>query len=437
MKIDKKNVSETKVAITIELGADEWKEAEKEAVKQLAAQVEVPGFRAGKAPVDLAKGQIDQKQLMDGTLDLAIRKAVGKALVESELHIVGRPEVNVTKMVPGQQIELTVTVDYVPKIALGDTKKLKLKKNVRKIDEKEVDASLENVRGHLAEMKPVKRAAKLGDDVIIDFTGRKDGEEFEGGKAKDFHLRLGSGQLIPGFEDGIVGHEAGDRFDLALTFPENYHAVKLKGEQVVFEVLLRQVNEVSLPELNDKFAVKAGFKDLAAARKSVREHLEAVAERDGSAAAQDGLVGELVSKSKVIAPEVMVEEQAKTIKQEIYDKLEKQGLKFEDFLNSTKQTEAEWSKDVQKMAENRVKAMLVLGELARKWKIDVSEGEADEQVKKLKEFHKENAEFVKVLDRPEVRADIRGRMIIEKTMAELLKRVQEGGEKKAAKNEKK
>jgi len=165
-------------------------------------------------------------------------------------------------------------VEITPPVKLGDYKKLKAKKEVAKVEDKEVDDVIERIRKNYSEKSEVKRAAKAGDEAVIDFTGKKDGVAFEGGSAKEYGLKLGDGQFIPGFEEGIVGHSAGDRFDLELTFPKDYHAEKLAGKKTVFNVLLKQVNEFVLPELNDEFAKKCGpFKTLEELKLDIENNL--------------------------------------------------------------------------------------------------------------------------------------------------------------------
>ena len=300
MKVDFKKTSETHVEVSVSLGADELKTAQDQAVKQLARDIKVPGFRKGKAPADLALAQIPANQLAETTLDIAVRSSVPAVFEEIKLEPVEHPHLEITKYVPGELIEYKTAVDVLPEIKLGNYKNLKVKKPAVKVAAKDVDAVLEQIAGAYAERKVAKKPAAMGDEVTIDFTGTKDGKEFEGGKAKDYKLALGSGQFIPGFEEGIVGHEVGDKFDLELTFPKDYGVKDLAGQKVVFAVLLKQVDEVIKPEFNDEFAAKCGpFKTMDELKADIKQNLTAQDQQRQDNQYKDDLVKALVEKSKV------------------------------------------------------------------------------------------------------------------------------------------
>ena len=212
MKTKYKKLSDSRVEITVTLEADDLKAAEERAVQKLAKTVNVQGFRKGKVPLDIARKFIPENDLNAETIDAAVRGTVIAAFSEHEKSPLVVPNVNVTKYVPREMAEYTAVADIVPEVVLGDYKKLGVKRETVKVTEKDIDGILENLRSSCAEKKPVKRAAKLDDEVIIDFVGKKDGKAFDGGSAKDYKLTLGSKTFIPGFEDGVVGHEPGDKF---------------------------------------------------------------------------------------------------------------------------------------------------------------------------------------------------------------------------------
>ena len=166
--------------------------------------------------------------------------------MQEKLQALDRPSVEVKKFVPGSELEFTAEVEVIPPVKLGDYKKLTAKKEVVKVEDKDVDEVIERIRKNYSEKSEVKRAAKLGDEAVIDFTGKKDGVAFDGGSAKEYGLKLGEGQFIPGFEEGVIGHKAGEEFDLKLKFPEDYHAENLAGQDVVFTVKLHKVNELKI-----------------------------------------------------------------------------------------------------------------------------------------------------------------------------------------------
>ncbi len=417
MKVTTKKLSDTSVEIKVVLDKNDLKDAEEKAIARLAKDVKVEGFRKGKAPLDVAKKNINPNDLASVALDIAVRTTVPKAFEEAKSAPLMIPNVEVTKFVPGETVEYTATADILPEVKLGDFKKLGVKKEAVKVAEKDVKEILENIQNAYAEKKVAKKKAEMGDEVVIDFEGSLNGEKFEGGAAKDFHLGLGSHQFIPGFEEGIVGHESGDRFDLELTFPKDYHAENLAGKKTVFNVLVKQVNENIKPALDDELAKKCGpFKTIDELKADIKKNLENQDQIKADEKFKDDLVNVLVEKSKVSAPEIMIKDQIRMIKQDIEANAARQGLHFEDYLKQTGQTEEDWEKMAREVAEKRVKASLCLQVLARDEKITVDDEVVDAKINELREVYKKSKEALKNLKDPNVRQDIKNRLTIEKTL---------------------
>lgn len=417
MKTSLKKLSDTKVQITVTLDADDLKAARPLAIERLSADLALPGFRKGKVPASLVEQHLRANDIASMALDIAVRTSVPKAFNDTKQTAIMIPQVEVTKFVANESAEYTATADILPDIKLGDYKKLKVKKETVEVKDKDIDEILTNVANAYAEKKAVKRAAKMSDEVIIDFTGKKDGEPFRGGSAKDYHLELGSNSFIPGFEDGIVGHEVGDKFDLDLTFPKDYHNKDLAGEKVVFEVLLKQVNERIIPEYNDNFAKKCGpFKTMDELKADIKKNLEAQNEHKTSEKYKDDLVEELIKKSNIPAPEAMIKDQVRFIREDLERNAGAQGMKFEDFLKANNTTEEEWEKEASKVAEKRVQASLALQIIARDEKIEVADDLVSAKIAELKDVYGKSKEALENLKKPEVRQDIKNRMTIEKTL---------------------
>ena len=417
MKVTTKKLSDTSVEIKVVLDKEDLKVAEEKAVARLVQDVKIEGFRKGKAPLDIAKKNINPNDLASVSLDIAVRTSVPKAFEESKSAPLMIPNVEVTKFVPGETVEYTAKADILPEVKLGDFKKLGVKKDEVKVAEKDVKEILDNIQNAYAEKKVAKKKAEMGDEVVIDFEGSLNGEKFEGGAAKDFKLGLGSHQFIPGFEEGIVGHESGDRFDLELTFPKDYHAEKLAGKKTVFNVLVKQVNEIVKPALDDELAKKCGpFKTVDELKADIKKNLELQNSAKADEKFKDDLVNALVEKSKVSAPEIMVKDQLRIIKNDIAANAARQGLSFEDYLKQTGQTEEDWEKMAREIAEKRVKASLCLQILARDEKIEVEDEIVDAKVNELREVYKKSKEALKNLKDPNVRQDIKNRLTIEKTL---------------------
>lgn len=422
MKTTVKKLSDSRVEIKVTLDTKDLKPAKEKALEKLAKEIHVEGFRKGKVPVDVAKKFIPENDLNAETVDIAVRSTVIEAFSKNQKSPLVLPNVNVTKYVPDDTVEYTATADIIPEVKLGDFKKLDVKKGEAKVSAKEVKEILDNIATSFAEKKTVKRSAENGDEVIIDFVGKKDGEAFKGGSAKDYKLTLGSKTFIPGFEEGIVGHEPGDKFDLKLTFPKDYGVSDLAGAKTVFEILVKQVNEIIKPAINDDLAKKCGpFKNLDELKADIEKNLSAQNAHKLEEKFKDDLVNALVKKSTIPAPEILIDDQMRIIKDDMSRNAASQGMSFEDFLESNNETMENWEKEARKIATARVKASLALQTLAVNEKITVSDDIVSAKIAELKDVYKKSPEALKSLKDPNVKMDIKNRMIIEKTLEFLVK----------------
>lgn len=422
MKTKLKKISDSRVEITVTLDSKDLKTAREKALVKLAKEVKVEGFRKGKVPAEVAAKFIPENDINTEAIDIAVRTTVVEAFQKEEKSPLVIPSVNVTKYVPGESAEYTATADIIPEVKLGDFKKLGVKKPETKVTAKDVNGILENLAESFAEKKVVKRETKLGDEVIIDFIGKKDGKAFKGGSAKDYKLVLGSKTFIPGFEDGIVGHEVGDKFDLEVTFPKDYGVSELAGAKTVFEILLKQVNEIKKAAIDDKMAKKCGpFKNLEELKEDIKKNLAAQNEHRAGEKYKDELIRALVEKSTVPAPEILIDDQVRIIKDDVTRNAAAQGMSFEEFLKANNETAESWEKEARKIAEQRVKASLVLQSLAVEQKIKVSDDVVAAKIAELKDVYKKSPEALKNLKNPNVKMDIKNRLIIEKTIEFLVK----------------
>lgn len=422
MKTKVKKISDSRIEITVTLDSKDLKSAREKAVEKLAKEIKVEGFRKGKVPAKVAEKFIPENDLSAETIDLAVRATVIEAFQKESKSPLALPNVNVTKYVPGESAEYTATADIIPEIKLCDYKKLGVKKPETKVTAKDVNGVLDNLANSFAEKKVVKRAAKLDNEVVIDFVGKKDGEPFRGGSAKDYKLVLGSKAFIPGFEEGIVGHEVGDKFDLKLTFPKDYGVTDLAGAKTVFEVLLKQVNEVTKAPIDDEMAKKCGpFKTLQELKDDIKKNLTAQNKHRVNEKYKDELVQALIKKSTVPAPEILIDDQMRIIKDDITRNAAAQGMSFEEFLKANNDTLENWEKDARKVAEVRVKGSLALQTLAVENKITASDEEVAAKIAELKDVYKKSPEALKSLKDPNVKMDIKNRLIIEKTLDFLVK----------------
>ncbi len=425
MKTLVKYLSDTSVELTIAVDKEALLAAEQVALTKLSRTIKAPGFRKGKVPVTVAAKYVDPNQLAEQTVDNALSKAVAEAFVTENIQALARPEVAITKFVPGSELEFTATVDVVPKIKLGNYSKLGVKAEKVVVSDADVDAVIERLRSGTAETKDVARAAKNGDTVVINFIGKKDGVAFEGGTAKNHSLEIGSNSFIPGFEEGLVGMKAGESKDLALTFPAEYHAAELAGADVVFETTLNKVQEKVLPELDDSFAKNAGYEDvktLKDLRQRIKADIQVQKEKEALDARKDALVTKLVEVSNVAAPKVLIDDQAQSIEQDMTQNLMYQGMTIDQYVSAQgMKSKEEWlEKEVLPAAEKRVQAGLVLAELSKELKIEATDDEMHEFTDRYKAQYSNNPELVKRFDEPEVQRDLRNRLLTEKTVDALV-----------------
>ncbi|MEI6053866.1 MAG: trigger factor [Candidatus Saccharibacteria bacterium] len=423
MKTSVKNISETRVELTITLNAEELAIAEQVAVTRLARDVKVPGFRKGKTPVAVAAKNINPISLQEETVNNAISKAVSEAFTEKDIRVLDRPAVEVKKLVPGEMLEFTAEAEILPKIKLGNYKKLKAKIEKVVVKDSEIDEIIERMRKGFSEKTDVKREAKIGDETTINFIGKKDGVAFDGGTGNNYPLTLGSNQFIPGFEEGIVGHKAGETFDLELTFPADYGSAELKGTKVTFTTTLVAIKEVKLPELTDELAAKAGpFKTVADLKADIKRELTSQKEHEINEKLKDDLVSQLIEASHVPVPEILITDQSQSIEKDFVNNLMYQGLSLDQYLeNKGFESKEKWLEtEVKTTATKRVQAGLVLAELSKAEKIEATSAELEAHIETYRQQYGKNPEALKQFEQPEVRRDIANRLLTEKTVDRLV-----------------
>ena len=423
MKTTVTHESDTRVKVVVAADHAELAAAEQVALKRLAKTVKVNGFRTGHVPLEIVKKHADLNALAQETLDAALNRAVAEAFLNNNLQVLARPEVEIKKYVPGELLEFTAEADVLPEVKLGDYKKLKAKKAAVNVDKKEIDEVIERIQKGLSEKKEVKRAAKIGDETVIDFVGKKDGEAFQGGTGKDYPLVLGSNSFIPGFEDALVGLKAGDTKDVKLAFPKDYHVKDLAGQDVVFEVTVKKVNSVKLPALDDKFAAKAGpFTSMEDLRSDIKAEIAAQAERRAKDDLKDELVKQLVAKSTVSVPSVLRDDQIRSLEQDLRQNLMYRGRTLEQYFEEKGYADRDaWVKaEANDAADARIKAGLVLAQLSKELKIEATADELAAHINAYKQQYANNPKMAKHFDKPEAQREVANRLITEKTIDKLV-----------------
>lgn len=420
MKHTLKKLSDTQVLVNAVASEQDLLDAKVTALKHLSKEIKVPGFRQGKVPANVAEKHLDPNRLANEVAEHAVNTILSEVVTVEELRVLDQPKIELTKFVPFTELEFDATIDIIPAVKLGNYKKLKAKKSVKKVEQSDIDEVLERVKQNFAEKKEVKRAAELTDEVTIDFVGKKDGEAFDGGTSEDYALVLGSNSFIPGFEDALVGRKTGEKFDVPLSFPKDYHAEQLKGAKVVFEVTLKKITEVKTPELTDEIAKKVGpFETMKDLTDDIARELSTQNERVADNEYKDALIEELIKLSHVPVPEILVEDQMKSVEQDAKQNLMYRGMTPDEYIAQKGYAdEAEWhEKEFKDVATKRVQAGLVLAELSKVENIEVTKEELDAR---HGEMLAQYPNMKEQLDTPEARGDIVNRIVTEKTLDRLV-----------------
>ncbi|HZM64539.1 MAG TPA: trigger factor [Candidatus Saccharimonadales bacterium] len=419
MSTTKKQLSPTKVQL--KLTANDLSSYKEAALRKLGTNVKVQGFRPGKAPSNLIEKQLNPNLLQSEVLDQAINSLYGQALREHRLRPASEPKVSITKFVPFENLEADVEVEVIGEVTLADYKKIKVARKDEKVTAKEIDEVLEQLATRQAEKKDVERAAKNSDEVWIDFKGvdAKTKEAIKGADGQDYPLLLGSNTFIPGFETNLVGAKPGDEKEFTLTFPKDYGVAALQNRKVTFTVTVKKVQEVASPKIDDAFAAKVGpFKSLADLKTDIDKELKARKQTDAEQAFTNELIRTLAEKSKVAIPDGLVDEQLDRIEREQRQNLTYRGQTWQEYLESEKLTEETFRKKHRADAELRVKAGIVLAEVAEAEKITVTPEEFNSQLQVLKARYPD-AQMQAQLEKPENQRDILSRMVTDKTVAKL------------------
>lgn len=421
MQVTQKNLSDTNVQLTLVADEAMLQSAKTEALTHLAKSMRLQGFRQGKAPLNLVEKNADPAALQSEFLDIAMNQLYVAALDDKKLRPVAQPKVTVKKFVPFDTLELEIEVEIVGAVTLADYKKLSVEKETPKITAKDVDEVIANLRTRDAEKVDVERAAKDGDEVTIDFKGvdTKTKDAINGADGKGYPLVLGSNTFIPGFEPNLIGMKPGEEKTFDIEFPKDYGVKALQGRAVTFTVTVHKVKEVKEAKLDDAFAAKVGpFKTVAELKADIKKQLESEKDMQADRDYTDKLVIALAEGSKVAIPQVLIDEQIDRMEQEERQNLMYRGQTWQEHLEAEGVTEEEHRKNLGKDAELRVKAGLVLTEVAEAEKITVTPEELEIRIQLMKGQYPD-PQMQAEIDKPENRRDIVSRILSEKTLAKL------------------
>lgn len=381
MEYTKEVLADKKVKITLKITKEEWEKALQDAYEHTKQKYRVQGFRTGKAPRKVIEKEYGDTVFYDEALNNCFYVYYEQALVKEKLETVGNPRLDVDK-IDETGVTMKVTTEVYPEVELGAYTGLTIEKAEIKVSSAEVNAEVEAMREKASRMVVVEREAKNGDTVVIDFVGKKDGVAFDGGTAKGYELKLGSGSFIPGFEDQLVGAKAGEEKVIDVTFPAEYPAEDLAGKPCTFDVTVHEVREKVMPELDDEFAKNVSeFDTLEEYKKSVKEELKKEKQAKAEQEAEEKLLEKITENSKVEIPEVMVHEQAHEFVHQFAHQLEHQGLNINDYVKYMNTTVEELEKSRMDDARKTVKTRLVLEAVMKKEGISLEKEELEKAIK--------------------------------------------------------
>lgn len=422
MQVTKETTSPTNLKLTIVADAAQLEKVKQTVLKRLEKNVKLQGFRAGKAPLHMVERSLDQNLLQTEFLEQAVNELYISAIDQERVRPVAQPQVNIVKFVPFDTLEVTAEVEAVGDITLPDYQKIKVSKKSVEVTDKQVEEVIKDLQARAATREEVARAAKNGDEVVIDFEGvdAKSKEAIAGASGTDYPLALGSNTFIPGFEDEVVGMKAGDKKDFEITFPEDYGVKSMQKQKVIFTVTAKKVQKLVEPALDDAFAATVGpFKSVDELRTDVRRELTSQAERDAENSFENDLMEAIAKKTKVEIPKVLVDEEIDRLEQQERQNVMYRGQTWEEHLAEEGVTEEEHREKNREGAELRVKSGLILGEIAEAEKVQVTPEELEIRVQLLKGRYASDEQMQAELDKPENRRDILNRLMTEKTLDKL------------------
>lgn len=432
MQITKQSPNSTTIILTVALESDELEPIKQQVLKELAKNVKIAGFRPAKAPLEMVQKQVDQQVLNQEFLEEAIQKYYPEAARQEKLRPVDRPEISIKAFVPFSELSFEATVPVITDVKLPDYKKLKKPRTKAKVVAKDIDEVIDNLRTQSAEKESVERAAKTTDQVMIDFSGvDKNGKAIKGADGTDYPLVLGSKTFIPGFEENIEGLKTGDEKTFDVTFPEDYGVSSLAGEKVTFTVTVKDVKAVKKPKLDDEFASKVGpVKSVDELKSDIKKELSKEKQRQADLDYESELVRDITKKAKVDIPDVLIDEQEQRLLDEFKQNLTYRGQTIAEFLADKDMNEEEYRKnELRPQAEERVKASIVLSEIADQENIQVTPEELEIRLQVLKGQY-QDAKMQEELNKPESRQNIASRMLSEKTVAQLASYADKNASKK-------
>ena len=399
MSLQVEKMEKNMAKLTIEVSAEDLDKAMQNAYQKAKGKIAIPGFRKGKAPRKMIEQMYGKGIFLEDAANALIPEHYSKALEECDLEIVSQPEIDVVQAEPGKAFIFTAEVAVKPEVTLGDYKGLEVPKSETEVTDEDVDAEIKKEQEKNSRTVTVEdRGAENGDITTIDFEGFVDGVAFEGGKGTDYPLTLGSGSFIPGFEDQLVGAKAGDHVEVNVTFPEEYQAAELAGKVAVFQCDVKKVEAKELPELDDDFAQDVSeFDTLAEYKEDIKKNLTEKKEKEARAEKENAAVDKAIENAQMEIPDAMVDTQVRQMINDFASRMQSQGLTMEQYFQFTGMTVEKMQEEMKPQALKRIQTRLVLEKIAEVENIQPTEEEVNEEISKMAEMYKMEADKLKEL----------------------------------------
>jgi trigger factor len=375
---------DSRVRVEAQVAPEEVERRIQQTARELGRQMRIPGFRKGKVPPQVVIRRVGREAVLDEALRSALGTWYADAIDGAGIAPVGEPDLDVPSELPaqGQPLQFSIEIGVRPTAKLGQYKGLEVGRREPTVEEAQIDEEIERLRDRLATLETVDRAAETGDHVVIDYVGSVDGTEFEGGTGRDQLLELGSGRLVPGFEDQLVGAKAGDERTVTITFPEDYQATELAGQEAQFAVTVNEVKQKRLPELNDEFASDATeFDTLDELRENIAERLRTIDERSLEREFEDAVIAAAVEEAQVEVPDKLVHARAHELLEDTFTMLARQGISKESYLRFSGRDEETLAHEAEPEAAAALKREAVLAAVVEAENIEPT----DEQVREALE----------------------------------------------------
>lgn len=396
IKVEKtENKNELKLEFTIE--AKKFDEGMKKVYEKSAKYINIPGFRKGKAPMAIVEKHYGPEVFYEDTFNEIVPAEYERELKENNIEAVSRPNIEVKQIGKGQDLIFTAIIQTKPEVKLGKYKGIELKKVEYTVSDHDIEHELGHMAEHNARLVTVEdRPVEDGDITVIDFEGFVDGVAFEGGKAENHELTIGSKTFIPGFEDQIIGMKVNEEKDIQVTFPKEYFSDELKGKDATFKVKLHEIKKKELPELNDDFAKDTSeFDTLEELKKSIREKLEEENKTKAKYELQDAAIKAVTENAEVEIPSGMIETEIDNMVKDMEARLSYQGMKLDQYLQMIGKTMEEFRKENEEVAKNSVKTRLTLEAIVKAEKIEAKEEEINKKVEEMAAMYGKTAEELK------------------------------------------